>query len=312
MMEKRRLGSSDLFVSVIGFGAWAAGKAGWGQVEEREIVEAIRTAHDLGVNFFDTAPFYGYGESERILGKTLKPVRDQVIIATKCGIVWDNQGNMAFDVSRKNILREIDESLKNLGTDYIDLYQVHWPDNKTPIEETMETLNELVQRGKIRYIGVSNFSVEQMEEARKYANVVSLQSLYNLLQRGVEQAEVPYVERMGMGFIPYSPLAQGLLTGKFRKETKPPENDVRRQFNPLFKEGAFEANLEKVEKIRTIADRCQKPMAQVAVNWLLAKPAVATVIAGAKNKEQVIQNAAAAEWNLSPEDVHALDQMTTI
>jgi aryl-alcohol dehydrogenase-like predicted oxidoreductase len=309
-MEKRRLGDSELFPSVIGFGAWAAGKTGWGDVDERAIVEAIQTAYDLGVNFFDTAPFYGYGESERILGKTLKPVRDKVIIATKFGIVWDDKGGFVMDVSRKNILREIDESLKNLGTDYIDLYQVHWPDHKTPIQETMETLNELVQSGKIRYIGVSNFSVEQMEEARKYAHVVSLQSQYNLLQRGVEQAEYPYVERVGMGFIPYSPLAQGLLTGKFTKETKIPEDDVRRQFNPLFKDGEFEANVEKAEKIRTIVDRYGKPMAQVAVNWLLAKPAVATVITGAKNKEQVIQNVAAAEWKLLPEDVAALDAMT--
>jgi aryl-alcohol dehydrogenase-like predicted oxidoreductase len=309
-MEKRRLGDSELFPSVIGFGAWAAGKTGWGDVDERAIVEAIQTAYDLGVNFFDTAPFYGYGESERILGKTLKPVRDKVIIATKFGIVWDDKGGFVMDVSRKNILREIDESLKNLGTDYIDLYQVHWPDHKTPIQETMETLIELVQSGKIRYIGVSNFSVEQMEEARKYAHVVSLQSQYNLLQRGVEQAEYPYVERVGMGFIPYSPLAQGLLTGKFTKETKIPEDDVRRQFNPLFKDGEFEANVEKAEKIRTIADRYGKPMAQVAVNWLLAKPAVATVITGAKNKEQVIQNVAAAEWKLLPEDVAALDAMT--
>lgn len=309
-MEKRRLGDSELFPSVIGFGAWAAGKTGWGDVDERAIVEAIQTAYDLGVNFFDTAPFYGYGESERILGKTLKPVRDKVIIATKFGIVWDDKGGFVMDVSRKKILREIDESLKNLGTDYIDLYQVHWPDHKTPIQETMETLNELVQSGKIRYIGVSNFSVEQMEEARKYAHVVSLQSQYNLLQRGVEQAEYPYVERVGMGFIPYSPLAQGLLTGKFTKETKIPEDDVRRQFNPLFKDGEFEANVEKAEKIRTIADRYGKPMAQVAMNWLLAKPAVATVITGAKNKEQVIQNVAAAEWKLLPEDVAALDAMT--
>ncbi|WP_035296336.1 aldo/keto reductase [Brevibacillus thermoruber] len=309
-MENRRLGDSELFPSVIGFGAWAAGKTGWGDVDERAIVEAIQTAYDLGVNFFDTAPFYGYGESERILGKTLKPVRDKVIIATKFGIVWNDKGGFVMDVSRKNILREIDESLKNLGTDYIDLYQVHWPDHKTPIQETMETLNELVQSGKIRYIGVSNFSVEQMEEARKYAHVVSLQSQYNLLQRGVEQAEYPYVERVGMGFIPYSPLAQGLLTGKFTKETKIPEDDVRRQFNPLFKDGEFEANVEKAEKIRTIADRYGKPMAQVAVNWLLAKPAVATVITGAKNKEQVIQNVAAAEWKLLPEDVAALDAMT--
>jgi aryl-alcohol dehydrogenase-like predicted oxidoreductase len=309
-MEKRRLGNSNLMASVIGFGAWAAGKAGWGNVDEREIMEAIQTAYDHGVNFFDTAPFYGFGESERILGKTLKPVRDKVIIATKFGLVWNEKGDFVKDVSRKNILREIDQSLKNLNTDYIDLYQVHWPDDQTPIEETMETLNELVEKGKIRYIGVSNFSVEQMEEARKYANVVSLQSLYNLLQRDVEKAEYPYTEKNEMGFIPYSPLAQGLLTGKFNTQTTLPPDDVRRQFNPLFQEGRFEENLKKVEKIRTVAERYNKPTAQVAVNWLLAKPAVTTVITGAKNKEQILQNIASSEWKLTREDVARLDNLT--
>jgi aryl-alcohol dehydrogenase-like predicted oxidoreductase len=311
-MEKRRLGNSNLMASVIGFGAWAAGKAGWGNVDEREIMEAIQTAYDHGVNFFDTAPFYGFGESERILGKTLKPVRDKVIIATKFGLVWNEKGDFVKDVSRKNILREIDQSLKNLNTDYIDLYQVHWPDDQTPIEETMETLNELVEKGKIRYIGVSNFSVEQMEEARKYANVVSLQSLYNLLQRDVEKAEYPYTEKNGMGFIPYSPLAQGLLTGKFTPPITLSSNDVRRQFNPLFQEGRFEENLKKVEKIRTVAERYNKPTAQVAVNWLLAKPAVTTVITGAKNKEQIMQNIASSEWKLTGEDVARLDKLTAV
>lgn len=311
-MEKRRLGNSNLMASVIGFGAWAAGKAGWGNVDEREIMEAIQTAYDHGVNFFDTAPFYGFGESERILGKALKPVRDKVIIATKFGLVWNEKGDFVKDASRKNILREIDQSLKNLNTDYIDLYQVHWPDDQTPIEETMETLNELVEKGKVRYIGVSNFSVEQMEEARKYANVVSLQSLYNLLQRDVEKAEYPYTEKNGMGFIPYSPLAQGLLTGKFTPPITLSSNDVRRQFNPLFQEGRFEENLKKVEKIRTVAERYNKPTAQVAVNWLLAKPAVTTVITGAKNKEQIMQNIASSEWKLTGEDVARLDKLTAV
>ncbi|MBA4550105.1 aldo/keto reductase [Thermoactinomyces intermedius] len=311
-MEKRRLGNSNLMASVIGFGAWAAGKAGWGNVDEQEIMEAIQTAYDHGVNFFDTAPFYGFGESERILGKALKPVRDKVIIATKFGLVWNEKGDFVKDASRKNILREIDQSLKNLNTDYIDLYQVHWPDDQTPIEETMETLNELVEKGKVRYIGVSNFSVEQMEEARKYANVVSLQSLYNLLQRDVEKAEYPYTEKNGMGFIPYSPLAQGLLTGKFTPPITLSSNDVRRQFNPLFQEGRFEENLKKVEKIRTVAERYNKPTAQVAVNWLLAKPAVTTVITGAKNKEQIMQNIASSEWKLTGEDVARLDKLTAV
>ncbi|WP_019006935.1 aldo/keto reductase [Cohnella laeviribosi] len=187
-MEKRKLGSSGLEVSVIGFGAWAAGKVGWGRVTESELEEAIIRAYEEGVNFFDTAPVYGFGESERLLGRVLKPFRKQVIIATKFGLVWDANG-IHNDVSAAGARREVDESLKRLGTDYIDLYQVHWPDptGKVPIAETIGALKDLVQEGKIRHIGVSNFSVEQLREAQAIAPIVSLQSPYNLLQRKAER-----------------------------------------------------------------------------------------------------------------------------
>lgn len=310
-MEKRRLGNSDLYASVIGFGAWAAGKAGWGQVDGREVDAAIQRALELEINFFDTAPVYGFGESERVIGRALKKVRDQVIIATKFGLVWDDQGNIKNDVSKDNILREVEESLKRLDTDYIDLYQVHWPDplDETPIQETIEALVTLVESKKVRYIGVSNFSVEQIREAQKYANIVSLQSLYNALQRGVEKAELPYVQKQQIGFIPYSPLAQGLLTGKFTADTKIPADDVRAALNPLFKQENFAKSLGKVEQLKAIAAKYEKPVGQVALNWLLANPAVTTVITGAKTVRQIEENAAAASWKLDDADVQKINEI---
>jgi aryl-alcohol dehydrogenase-like predicted oxidoreductase len=307
-MEKRKLGSSGLEVSVIGFGAWAAGKVGWGRVTESELEEAIIRAYEEGVNFFDTAPVYGFGESERLLGRVLKPFRKQVIIATKFGLVWDANG-IHNDVSAAGARREVDESLKRLGTDYIDLYQVHWPDptGKVPIAETIGALKDLVQEGKIRHIGVSNFSVEQLREAQAIAPIVSLQSPYNLLQRKAEQAELPYAAASGIGFIPYSPLAQGLLTGKFSKDSVLPDDDVRIQLNPLFQKERFEAALRKVERLKEIAAKYGKTPGQVALRWLAANPAVTSIIAGAKTAAQVEENVGGVGWDIDDPDLRTLD-----
>jgi aryl-alcohol dehydrogenase-like predicted oxidoreductase len=307
-MEKRRIGNSDINASVIGFGAWAAGKMGWGNVQEHEVKEAITRAVDLGVNFFDTAPVYGFGESERIVGEALQNVREDVYIATKCGLVWDEQGKVRKHNRKESILHEIDESLKRLNTDYIDLYQVHWPDNETPIAETMDALNEIVHMKKVNYIGVSNFSKAQMEEAKKYAPIVSLQSQYSIVKRKLEKEEIPFLEAEELSLIPYSPLAQGLLTGKFSADTKFADNDVR-YHNPLFKAGVFEENLALVEKLKPIAAKYDRPLAQVAVNWLLAKSCVATVICGARNASQVEENTKATQWQLTKADVTYIDHL---
>ncbi|RUT31666.1 aldo/keto reductase [Paenibacillus zeisoli] len=310
-METRRLGNSDLHTSVIGFGAWAAGKAGWGEVSENQIERAIHRAYELGVNFFDTAPVYGFGESEEVLGRTLRPIRDKVILATKFGLAWDDAGSIRNDVFRESIIREVEASLRRLQTDYIDLYQVHWPDpsGSTPFEETFDTLNRLVEQGKIRYIGVSNFSVEQLTEAAALSPVVSLQSLYNILQRDVEQGPLPHAAEQGIGFIPYSPLAQGLLTGKFNPANKPNPDDVRSALNPLFSEDNYEQNLIKVQKLEEVAESYGKPLGQLAINWLLANPAVSSVIAGAKTVEQVEENIAASGWKIAAEDVEKINRL---
>jgi aryl-alcohol dehydrogenase-like predicted oxidoreductase len=309
-MEKRQIGQSELYASVIGFGAWATGKAGWGDVKEEDSIKAIKKAVELGVNFFDTAPVYGLGESERIVGKALKDVREDVILATKCGLVWDEKGKIRKRNGKESILKEVDDSLRRLQTDYIDLYQVHWPDVNTPIKETMDALNEILASNKVKYVGVSNFSVEQMEEAKKYAPIISLQSQYSILQRDVEQGEFSFVEENNMGFIPYSPIAQGLLTGKFSRDTTFNKDDVR-SFNPLFKEGVFERNLELVEKLKPIAAKYDRPLGQVAINWLLSKRAVSSVICGARNVSQVEENCRASEWKLEAEDVQLIDKLLT-
>lgn len=310
-MEKRKLGTSDLYPSVIGFGAWAAGKAGWGAVNDDEVEAAIGRALDLGINFFDTAPVYGFGHSERVLGKVLKPVRDKVIIATKFGLVWNEAGQHSIDVTKKNIVREVEESLRRLNTDYIDLYQVHWPDptGKTPVEETFEVLNQLVVAGKIRSIGVSNFNVQHLVAAQTVSTIVSLQSPYNLFQRDIEHAALPYAKQQQIGIIPYSPLAQGLLTGKFNYITRLPESDVRAQLNPLFSEKQFVKNLVIVETFACMARALEKPLNQVAINWLLYRKEITSVIAGAKTVKQVEENAATFRWSLSREDYEQIGRL---
>lgn len=306
-MEKRRLGNSDLYTSVIGFGCWATGKRGWGDVDDEESIRAIHCAIDRGITFFDTAPVYGLGHSEEILGKALEGKRDQVIVATKCGLVWDETDgkvNIRRHNAKESILREVDASLKRLGTDVIDLYQVHWPDENTPIEETMDALNEIIKAGKVRYVGVSNFTASMMEEALKYTPIVSLQSLYNVFQRDVEEEALPFVKEHDMGFIPYSPLAQGILTGKFDLNTRFDSSDVRSN-NPLYKND-WDNTLSKVERMQTIADTYNRPLGQLAIHWLLKEPAVSTVICGAKTEEQVKDNVAAMEFKLHQADADAI------
>lgn len=310
-MDKRKLGNSELDPSIIGFGSWAVGKTGWGDVDDNEIEKTIRRAYELGVTFYDTAPAYGLGYSEQVLGRVLKPVREHVIIATKAGLVWNDQGQFSINVTKSNIVREVEESLRRLNTEYIDLYQIQFPDpsGKTPIEETFETLNQLVEEGKIRNIGVSNFNVQQLVAAQSVSNIVSLQLPYNLFQRDVEHAALPYAKQQNIGFIPYSPIAQGLLTGKFNYLTRLPKTDVRAQLNPLFSDKQFTKNIVIIETFTGIARTIGKPLSQVAINWLLFRNEISTVIVGAKTVKQLEENAAATKWRLSREDYEQIGHL---
>ena len=310
-MEYRKLGSSDLKVSVIGYGAWGIGGAPfWNNEGHTKSLNSIKKAYDRGINFFDTAPVYGFGHSEELIGKALKPVRDKVILATKCGLRWDKEalGSIRKDASRNSILEEIDQSLKRLDTDVIDLYQVHWPDVETEPKETMETLLELQQKGKIRYIGVSNYSVEQIQDCLKFGKIVSLQPEFSLLARDIQKDTVPVCLENDIGIIAYSPLSSGVLTGKYDKNTKFEDWRSKGIIGTFTGEG-FVRNIAKVDQLKEIADKEGKTCAQTAVNWVLRQEGLATALVGVKNQDQVEENLKAVGWEPSPEHCEKIEEI---
>jgi aryl-alcohol dehydrogenase-like predicted oxidoreductase len=310
-MEYRKLGDSDLEISEIGFGAWGVGGAPfWSTEGDHPSCKAILKAVDLGVNFFDTAPVYGFGHSEELLGKTLKPVRDKVILATKCGLVWDKEqlGAIAKNASRASILNEVEQSLRRLQTDVIDLYQVHWPDVNTPQAETMETLLEIQAQGKIRHIGVSNYSVEQMQECLKVGNLVSLQPEYSLLERSIEKETVPFCTRNQIGIIAYSPLSSGVLTGKYDKSTKFKDWRSKGIIGTFEGEG-YENNIEKVDRLKALAETDGKTCAQMAINWVTRQPGLATALVGVKNESQMEENLRSVGWELSGDQQEKIEEI---
>ncbi|QPJ60597.1 MAG: aldo/keto reductase [Candidatus Nitronauta litoralis] len=312
-MEYRKLGSSDLKVSVIGYGAWGIGGAPfWSTEGDHASLSSIKKAFDLGVNFFDTAPVYGFGHSERLIGQALKPVRDKVIIATKCGLLWDKEqlGSIKKVAKADSIFKEIDQSLERLGTDYIDLYQVHWPDVDTPQEETMQALLKIQEQGKIRHIGVSNYSVQQMEECLKVGPIVSLQPEYSLLQRKIENETVPFCLENDIGIIAYSPLASGVLTGKYDKSTR--FKDWRgKGILGEFTGEAFVRNIQKVDRLKEIAGDLGKTCGQTAINWVLQQPGLATALVGVKNPRQMEDNIEAVGWTAPENTSSEIDQLFT-
>jgi aryl-alcohol dehydrogenase-like predicted oxidoreductase len=282
-------------------GTWQAGKSMWVGVEDSESIKAMRAAFDAGITTFDTAAIYGDGHSERIVGEALEPVRDKVVYATK---LWCTN----FKYNR--VIEACDSSLKNLRTDYIDLYQIHWPAGSweseiVPVEETMRALNDLKQQGKIRAIGLSNFSRAQIEEAAQYGRVDSLQPPYSLFWRSVEKDEMPYCIENNITILAYSPLAQGLLTGKFGPGHKFEEGDHRAK-NKLFEGENYQRALAAVDKLRPIADRHQCSLAELALAWLIAQPQTCA-IAGARNAEQAVANAGAAQVQLDAGELAEID-----
>ena len=310
-MEYRQLGKSGLKVSAVGLGG---NNFGW-WAEEQASTAAINTALEQGVNFFDTANIYGEGRSEEWLGKALKGVRSQVIIATKVGYEAgpgpNDKGN-----SRRHIMQAVEDSLRRLQTDYIDLYQIHFPDPTTPIEETLWAVDDLVRAGKVRYIGCSNFAAWELSEAlwtsrlHGLSSFVSVQSPYNLLNRQIEQALIPCCEAHGIGIITYTPLAAGFLTGKYRRGQEM-STDVRLAKVPFW--GAHlmtEENFAALARLEAFAVERVHAVAELAIAWLLSRPAVSTVIAGATRAEQVVANVAAGDWRLSAAEVAEVDQIS--
>ena len=301
-MEQRRIGSLE--VSAVGIGC---NNFGW-RTDADGAVAVVDAAIDAGINFFDTADLYGAGKSEEFLGRALGPRRSQVIIATKFG----HPGNEHLRGGRPETVRQAaEDSLRRLGTDYIDLYQMHRPDAEVPIAETLGALDELVRAGKVREIGSSNFSAEQIREAEaaaRGARFVSVQNDYSLLQREPEAAVLPECERLGLAFLPFFPLASGLLTGKYRKGQPAPEG--ARLSDPRWEERMrADQRMDQVEALIAFAESRGHTVLELAFAWLLARPAVASVIAGATKPAQVHANAAAAGWSLTPADLAEIDRV---
>lgn len=309
-MEYRELGKTGVKVSAVGFGCWAMGGANWGVVDDNDSIAAAQRALDSGITFFDTAPGYGFGHSERILGEALKERRKGIFLATKCGIDWDDKGKIWRNSKPEYIRKDCERSLKNLQTDYADLLQVHWPDEETPIADTMGEMLKLQKEGKIKFIGVSNFSVEQMKECQKYVELVSLQPPYSMLKRDAEKEILPFCLEQKISVVVYSPLQQGLLTGKFTEEPKFQKGDMR-AFNPLFRGEPFKRILNIVDQLKEIAVKYNKSMTHLAINWVLCNPAVTVAIVGAKRPAQVQENIGGAGWKLSNEDLKKIEKILT-
>lgn len=322
-MEYRKLGDSDLELSVITFGAWAAGGWMWGGVEQNKSVEAIQAAYDLGVTSIDTAPAYGQGLSEKIVGEAIRNIgRDNVQILTKFGLRWDtdkgafrfnsvdNSGNpiaMHMYSSKESVIKECEESLKRLNTDYIDLYQIHWPDPTTPIEETMEALALLKEQGKIREAGVCNYTVEQLKTAEKTIKLASNQVPYSMVRRDIEEEVVPHCIENNKGILAYSPLQRGLLTGKMTPGYAFGEGDTRPKERYFVDENIRRTNA-MLDNIRPIAKEKKATLAQLVIRWTLQQPGITIALVGARNPEQAIQNAKAADIMLSAGELEFIDQ----
>lgn len=300
-MDTRKIGSLD--VSIAGLGC---NNFGW-RIDAATTAKVVDAAFDAGVNFFDTADIYGGGQSEEFLGRALRSRRKQAVIATKFGMKMDENRHGARP---EYVIEAAEDSLRRLGTDYIDLYQLHQPDPSTPIADTLEALDRLVRAGKVREIGCSNFSAAQLREAaaavkQGAARFVSVQNEYSLLHRDPEAEVIPECERLGIAFIPYFPLASGLLTGKYRKgQPPPPGSRGQAGFGPKV---FTDRNLEIVERLTAFAESRGHTLLELAMSWLLAQPTVASVIAGATSPEQVKANAAATGWKLRADELARVD-----
>lgn len=302
-MERRTLGQSDVEITPIILGTWQAGKSYWVGIEDDEIIKALRAAFEAGITTFDTAEVYGDGHSEDIVGQALSDVRDRIVLASK---VFAN--HLKYD----QVIAACEGSLKRLKTDYLDLYQIHWPAGSfnsevVPVSETMRALNDLKDDGKIRTIGVSNFSKEQIAEAAQYGQIDSLQPPYSLFWRQVETDAMPYCVDHNISIIAYSSLAQGLLTGKFGPDHEFEEGDIR-QRNKLFQGEHYQRSLAAVDQLRPFAEKHDCTLAQLALAWLIRQPQTSAIV-GARNAEQASQNARAAKVQLSDDDVAAIDRI---
>lgn len=323
-MELRKLGRSDVQVTPMAFGAWAIGGWMWGGAEEQDAIKAIQAAFRAGITTIDTAPVYGFGRSEELVGKAMKGIaRDQYQVLTKFGMNWEtDEGEYFFNSvdnagqpikiykwsSKKRVMKECEDSLRRLQTDYIDLYQIHWPDNTTPIAETFEAVQRLIEQGKVRAAGVCNYGVDQVTEALQTIQLASNQVPYSMINREIEKNVVPQAIEHGMGIIAYSPLQRGLLTGKIKPGHKFSEGDSR-EGNRFYTDENIRRTNALLEEIHPIAAEHGATVAQVVINWTIHQPGIACTLVGARNEQQVTDNAKALHFTLTPEQ---LEQITAV
>jgi aryl-alcohol dehydrogenase-like predicted oxidoreductase len=312
-MQMRQLGYTDLKLTTVGLGTWAMGgpwQFGWGPQDDDEAIDAIPAALETGINWIDTAPVYGLGHSEELVGKALKATSQKPIIATKCSLLWNDKKEKVSCLKAQSVRQECIDSLERLGIETIDLYQIHWPEPDEDLEQAWEEMARLVEEGKIRYLGASNFSIEQIERTRKIHPVASLQPPYSMLHRQVEDELLACCAQNDIGVVAYSPMQRGLLTGKFSPErlASLPLDDHRRA-NADFHEPRFTATLELVEKLRPIAERNGKTLAQLSISWVLRRPEVTAAIVGARKPEQILETAPASDWDLNEEDIEQIEQL---
>ncbi|HSB67928.1 MAG TPA: aldo/keto reductase [Candidatus Methylomirabilis sp.] len=313
-MRTRQLGYTDLQFSVIGLGSFAMGGGGWrfswGPQDDEDSIRAILRGVELGVNWIDTAPVYGFGHSEEVVGAALKRCSRKPRVATKCGSRWDSDGNIFRRLRKTSVREEAEASLRRLGVDVIDLYQIHWPQPEEEIEEGWDAMAQLVKEGKVRYLGVSNFSVAQMKRLQSIHPVASLQPPYSLLRRDIESEILPFCSQQRIGVIPYSPMQKGLLTGKFsaaRVQSLPP--DDHRRNDPMFAEPQLGATLQLIQGLERLAREQRMAVAELALAWVLRRPEVTGAIVGARRPEQIEETAGAAAKTLSPQVLQVVEEL---
>jgi len=312
-MQTRQLGKTDLFITPLGFGSWAIGgggwQFGWGAQDDRQSIAAINRALDRGVNWIDTAAVYGLGHSEEIVAQALKGRAGRPYIFTKCSMVWDERGNISHSLKRDSILREVEDSLRRLQVEAIDLYQIHWPDPERDIEEGWSTLSDLKREGKVRYIGVSNFNVEQLQRSMDIDRVDTLQPPYSLIHPDVEDEILPFCEENGIGAIVYSPMMSGLLSGRMTREriNNFPDDDWRKN-NPEFKEPHLSRNLALAELLKGIGRAHGLSGGEIAIDWTLRLSAVTGAIVGGRNARQVDGIVGAGGFRLSEIEISEIDK----
>lgn len=305
-MKYTKIGTSNLKVSSICLGTWVFGGDCWGEVDDKVSQRVIEEAIDKGINFIDTAPIYGSGRSEEVIGRAIKGKRDALVIATKCGLKIKGKG-IAVDLSPESIRLEIENSLKRLGLETIDLYQCHWPDENVPFDKTFSELEKLTQEGKVKYIGISNFDADQTKRALECSQVITNQVQYSLLERSIEEDLMPLCREKGVSILPYGALGGGMLTGKYSEPPEIKKGDVKDFFYKYYKEPYWTKSRRLVSVLEDVAEAHNASASEVAINWTLSHDLVPSCIAGCRTPQQLAQNVKAADWQLTEEELNRVE-----